>query len=142
MASYGMAYRLVLYHHERWDGTGYPMGLAGEQIPVEARIMSLSDVYDALLSKRVYKNAMGYEETRHEIRRLSGTSFDPVMIEPGRTTASNDPTAEPGGLPGTLVDSPREQPSEAPVFTLTWSYFCREIVFVTEWGQGSKELRN
>ena len=74
-----MAYRICLHHHEKWDGTGYPDKLAGEAIPIEARIMSLADVYDALLSKRVYKPPMSYVATREEIRRSAGTFFDPPM---------------------------------------------------------------
>jgi len=76
-----MARRICLHHHERWDGTGYPGRLAGEDIPLEARIMAFADVYDALLSKRVYKPAMGMEETREEIRRSAGTQFDPDIAE-------------------------------------------------------------
>jgi response regulator RpfG family c-di-GMP phosphodiesterase len=76
-----MAYRLCLHHHEKWDGTGYPRKLAGDAIPLEARIMSFADVYDALLSKRVYKPAMTKEATREEIRASAGTFFDPVMAK-------------------------------------------------------------
>lgn len=74
-----MAYRICLHHHERWDGSGYPQGLAGEAIPLEARIMALADVYDALLSKRVYKPPMTPEATREEIRKAAGTQFDPFI---------------------------------------------------------------
>ncbi|MFQ3620748.1 MAG: HD domain-containing phosphohydrolase [Spirochaetales bacterium] len=76
-----MAYRLCLHHHEKWDGTGYPAKLSGEAIPLEARIMAFADVYDALLSKRVYKPALTKEETREEIRKSASTFFDPVMAE-------------------------------------------------------------
>jgi response regulator RpfG family c-di-GMP phosphodiesterase len=75
------AYRICLHHHEKWDGSGYPTRLAGDAIPLEARIMAMADVYDALLSKRVYKEPMGYEATREEIRKSSGTFFDPPMVE-------------------------------------------------------------
>jgi response regulator RpfG family c-di-GMP phosphodiesterase len=75
------AYRICLHHHEKWDGTGYPARLAGDAIPLEARIMAMADVYDALISKRVYKAPMSYEDTREEIRKSSGTSFDPAMTE-------------------------------------------------------------
>jgi response regulator RpfG family c-di-GMP phosphodiesterase len=75
------AYRICLHHHEKWDGTGYPCQLAADAIPLEARIMAMADVYDALLSKRVYKPPMGYEVTREEIRKSSGTFFDPLMAE-------------------------------------------------------------
>jgi putative two-component system response regulator len=76
-----MARRICLNHHEKWDGTGYPERLAGDAIPLEARIMAMADVYDALLSKRVYKPPFSYEVTRQEVRASSGTAFDPVMTE-------------------------------------------------------------
>jgi hypothetical protein len=68
-------------HHERWDGTGYPDGLAGEQIPLTARIVAVADVYDALISERPYKHAWPRGEAIAEIRRLSGTYFDPAVVE-------------------------------------------------------------
>lgn len=74
-----MARRIILCHHERYDGSGYPRGLKGEDIPIEARIMALADNYDALLSHRVYKAAMEYDEARELIREGSGTLFDPDM---------------------------------------------------------------
>jgi len=76
-----LANRICLYHHERWDGTGYPAGLAGDAIPVEARIMAIADVYDALLSHRVYKSAMTMEDAREKIRAGAGTQFDPIMVD-------------------------------------------------------------
>ena len=68
-------------HHEQWDGSGYPGGLEGESIPLEARIMALADVYDALLSKRVYKPAMAMREAEKRIRDGTGIQFDPIMAE-------------------------------------------------------------
>jgi response regulator RpfG family c-di-GMP phosphodiesterase len=76
-----MARRICLHHHERWDGSGYPAGLAGEDIPLEARIMAFADVYDALISRRVYKPPMTKEATREEIRKSAGSQFDPSMAE-------------------------------------------------------------
>ena len=76
-----MAHRICLHHHEKWDGTGYPMKLCGEAIPLEARIMAFADVYDALCSKRVYKPAMTKAATRDEIKASSGTFFDPLMTD-------------------------------------------------------------
>ena len=76
---FAMAHRICLHHHEKWDGTGYPARLSGDAIPLEARIMAMADVYDALLSKRVYKPPMSYSATREEIRKSSGTFFDPAM---------------------------------------------------------------
>ena len=73
------AYRLARHHHERWDGKGYPDGLVGEMIPVEARIMAVADVYDALVSKRVYKEPMSYEKAAGIMNEGMGTQFDPNM---------------------------------------------------------------
>lgn len=76
-----MAHRICLHHHERWDGAGYPARLAGEDIPLESRIMALADVYDALLSKRVYKPVMSKQATREVILKAAGTQFDPYMTD-------------------------------------------------------------
>ena len=67
------------YHHERWDGRGYPQGLKGEEIPLEARIMAVADVYDALVSKRVYKEKMSFESADRIILENMGTQFDPGL---------------------------------------------------------------
>ena len=69
------------YHHERWDGKGYPEGLKGEDIPLSARIMAIADVYDALVSERCYKKAMPVEEAFEVIKEESGTHFDPKLAE-------------------------------------------------------------
>lgn len=76
-----MGIHVVRSHHERWDGSGYPDGLHGEQIPLSARIMAVADVYDALRSKRVYKDAIGHEEACDIIFSGAGTQFDPAVIE-------------------------------------------------------------
>lgn len=68
-------------HHEKWDGTGYPRGLSGHAIPLEARIMSLADMYDALVSARVYKKAWTHEEAVKEIVSKQGVQFDPVVVD-------------------------------------------------------------
>jgi putative two-component system response regulator len=68
-------------HHEKWDGTGYPAGLAGEDIPLQGRIMALADVYDALISERPYKKAFSREEALAIIREGKGTQFDPVLTD-------------------------------------------------------------
>ena len=73
------AFHVARYHHERWDGKGYPEGLVGEMIPLEARIMAVADVYDALVSKRVYKEPMSYEKAAQIMREGMGTQFDPNM---------------------------------------------------------------
>lgn len=67
-------------HHERWDGHGYPHGLKGEEIPVAGRLMALADVYDALVSKRVYKEELTHAEVRDFITQQSGTQFDPDIV--------------------------------------------------------------
>ena len=68
-------------HHEKWDGSGYPDRLRGGQIPLSARIMAVADVYDALTSKRCYKEAMSHEEAREIIRTQSGFHFEPLLVE-------------------------------------------------------------
>ena len=76
-----LASEIALYHHERWDGTGYPHGLAGVEIPLAARIESISDVYDALTSQRPYKPAWSHEEALNEISALRGKHFDPALVD-------------------------------------------------------------
>jgi HD-GYP domain-containing protein (c-di-GMP phosphodiesterase class II) len=67
----------VLHHHERWDGTGYPYGLGGDAIPLEARILAVADAYDAMTSYRPYRNARSHEQALAEVERCSGSQFDP-----------------------------------------------------------------
>ena len=74
-----IAENVAHYHHERWDGSGYPEGLTGEEIPLEARIMAIADVYDALVSKRVYKEAMSFEKADRIITEGMGSQFDPGL---------------------------------------------------------------
>jgi putative two-component system response regulator len=76
-----MARDIASSHHERWDGEGYPDGLAGEEIPLAARIFSLADVYDALVSKRVYKAAFSHDIARNIIVEDSGSHFDPEIVQ-------------------------------------------------------------
>ena len=68
-------------HQEKWDGTGYPQGLACDAIPVSARLMAVADVYDALISKRVYKPAFSHDQACSTIVRGKGTHFDPDMVD-------------------------------------------------------------
>ena len=75
-----MAESVARSHHERWDGAGYPDGLAGDQIPPEARICSVADVYDALVSKRPYKEAWGTDEAIAEVKRSAGSQLDPAVV--------------------------------------------------------------
>jgi len=75
-----MARRIALGHHEKWDGSGYPAGLAGTDIPIEARIIAIADVFDALTSERPYKRAWSVEDAVALIREQSGKHFDPHLV--------------------------------------------------------------
>jgi putative two-component system response regulator len=76
-----MAEQIALTHHERWDGSGYPVGLAGGEIPLVGRIASVCDVFDALLSVRPYKGAWTVNAAIAEIERQAGRQFDPRLVE-------------------------------------------------------------
>ena len=75
------ARNLTLYHHERWDGKGYPKGLKGEEIPLSARIMAVADVFDALVARRSYKDGFPFDTAVDIIRKESGTHFDPEVVD-------------------------------------------------------------
>ncbi|MCR5604789.1 MAG: HD domain-containing protein [Lachnospiraceae bacterium] len=75
------AKNLATYHHERWDGKGYPSGKAGEEIPLSARVMAVADVFDALISKRSYKEPFTFEKSMEIIKEGAGTQFDPQIAE-------------------------------------------------------------
>jgi HD-GYP domain-containing protein (c-di-GMP phosphodiesterase class II) len=72
---------IIRHHHENFDGTGYPDGLAGEKIPLESRIMSVMDTFDAMTTNRPYRQGRSLDETVAEIKRCSGTQFDPGVVE-------------------------------------------------------------
>ncbi len=76
-----LAQQVALYHHEKWDGSGYPHGLKGEAIPLEARIVALCDVFDALTSTRPYKSAWSIEETMSHLQAQKGRHFDPQLVD-------------------------------------------------------------
>lgn len=76
-----MAVQIAVAHHEKWNGKGYPNGIAGEKIPLAARIVAVADVFDALSSKRIYKNAFPFDESVRMVNELSGESFDPDVVE-------------------------------------------------------------
>lgn len=76
-----LAKEIALTHHEKWDGSGYPKGLSKEEIPISGRLMALSDVYDALISKRVYKEAFTHDEAKVIILEGRGTHFDPDVVD-------------------------------------------------------------
>ncbi len=75
-----MAHDIALYHHERWDGDGYPTGLVGASIPIAARIVAIADVYDALITRRIYKDAVAHPDCVQMIADASGTQFDPSLV--------------------------------------------------------------
>lgn len=81
-------------HHERWDGTGYPNGLKGEEIPLFGRICAVADVYDALRTERPYKPAVSHEEAMAEIERSAGTHFDPQVVEAIRAIMQEEESVE------------------------------------------------
>ena len=101
---------IAMTHHERWDGKGYPNGLAGEAIPIEGRITSVADVFDALTSARAYKPAMTVEQTLKTMQEGRGTQFDPAVVdamirridefeEVRRTSSDHDEHAAPLSIP-------------------------------------------
>lgn len=75
------AREIAAYHHERWNGKGYPEGLVGEEIPISARLMAIADVYDAVTSKRVYKEAIAHKDAVEIIRKEKGQHFDPNLVD-------------------------------------------------------------
>jgi len=94
----------ILAHHERPDGRGYPFGLAGEAIPLEARILAVADAYEAMTSDRVYRNAIGADAARKELRTGAGKQFDAAVVAAflralGRGTAHGATPAVTGSRP-------------------------------------------
>ena len=76
-----LAREMAYTHHEKWDGTGYPQGLKGEEIPLAGRLMAVADAYDAMTTVRVYKSAQSHEQAVDEIQKCSGTCFDPEIVK-------------------------------------------------------------
>ena len=97
VGSAGEALPFILYHHERWDGRGYPTGLRGADIPEGARILAVADAFDAMTSTRPYRRALPVERALGEIDRCAGTQFDPAMarafLEAWEAGALGPPTA-------------------------------------------------
>jgi putative nucleotidyltransferase with HDIG domain len=90
---------IIRHHHERWDGSGYPDGLAGEEIPLGARIVALADAYDVIVRGRPYQQARSHPEAVAELLRCAGSQFDPVLVplfieETERLESGVPPTAE------------------------------------------------
>lgn len=80
-ADFQPALAYVLHHHERWDGQGYPHRLRGGRIPLEARILSIADAFDAMTSTRAYREALPVDDALEELERCAGTQFDPALAE-------------------------------------------------------------
>jgi putative nucleotidyltransferase with HDIG domain len=93
-----LAVPAVLYHHERWDGTGYPLGVEGEGIPAEARVLAVVDAFDAMTSDRSYRRALPEQAALAELERCAGTQFDPdivrVFVEAWRDGSLADATGD------------------------------------------------
>ena len=84
------ATRIVAQHHEKWDGTGYPYGLRGEDIDIGARIFSVADAYDAIISNRVYRKGRPYQKALAELEKFAGTQFDPFVVEAFKVIPKED----------------------------------------------------
>jgi len=84
------AARVVAQHHERWDGSGYPLGLRAEEIDLNARVFAVADAFDAITSDRVYRRARSYEEAAREVERCAGTHFDPRVVAAFRRVPPDD----------------------------------------------------
>lgn len=84
------AAQLVAQHHEKWDGTGYPYGLRGEDIDFNARIFAVADAFDAMVSDRVYRKGRSYEEALSELEKHAGTQFDPAIVEAFKVVPKED----------------------------------------------------
>ena len=109
-----LAAQIALSHHEWWDGTGYPNHLAGHDIPLEARIVALADVLDALTHDRPYKPAWTRTEAMKEITALSGRQFDPLVVDALRRLTNEHPHQPDQPPPHTTPIPPREQPTATP----------------------------
>jgi len=98
----------ILYHHERWDGSGYPEGLKGEEIPLGARIIAISDVYDAITDERPYRKGMKADDARRFISEGAGSLFDPRLVRIFLEMLRDGPSPEVDNDPARLVtaDSP------------------------------------
>jgi HD-GYP domain-containing protein (c-di-GMP phosphodiesterase class II) len=98
VAAFRAAIPYVLFHHERWDGKGYPTGRAGEEIPLEARVLAVADAFDAMTSDRPYRRALGHRAAVAEVARCAGTQFDPEIVQ-----VFLELFAEPAELPATAA---------------------------------------
>lgn len=99
---------IVVAHHERWDGTGYPYGLAEEDIPMSARILSVLDAYDAMTSQRIYREPLSSLAARAELQNCAGSQFDPYVVEAFMQVLEEEDSisqdfATNRGLPGNII---------------------------------------
>jgi response regulator RpfG family c-di-GMP phosphodiesterase len=78
---YKVSEDITRYHHEKWNGDGYPVGLKGDEIPIVARIVSVADVFDAISSKRIYKEAYDIKESFELLKSMSGINLDPYLVD-------------------------------------------------------------
>jgi putative nucleotidyltransferase with HDIG domain len=106
----------IMHHHERIDGKGYPMGLAGDEIPEFARVIAVADAFDSMTSARSYRGARGIEEAVAELRKWSGTQFDPVLVEAFITTLRREgwesqPGRPPAGFTGVVEAQDHDDPT-------------------------------
>jgi HD-GYP domain-containing protein (c-di-GMP phosphodiesterase class II) len=102
---------ILLYHHERFDGSGYPFGLAGGNIPIEARIFTIVDAYDAMTQDRPYRDAMTHEQAMQEIYQHNGSQFDPAVVN-----GFDDLMEKRPDLRGTLAQSRATNAADAEHF--------------------------
>ena len=110
---------LILYHHERWDGKGYPEGLSGQQIPLLSRIISIIDAYDAMTHDRPYRKAMPSQEAKAELERNAGTQFDPELVKAYLKTLEENPeVAASDADTATCADAACDETGSANAFTL------------------------
>lgn len=117
-----LAAEIALTHHERWDGSGYPAGLEGEQIPLSGRIVALADVFDSLCHERPYKPAWTVEDAKAEIHRLSGRQFDPAVVDAFAQLDHHeliDPAERDHPPPGQMTGR-RDQPARRRPASRTW----------------------
>ncbi len=106
--SLGSAVEVIRCHHERWDGKGYPTGLAGEAIPAGARVFSVADAFDAMTSDRPYRKAIPFDQACQEIADGAGSQFDPMVVDAFTTIVPDLP-----GLHATLHAGPVDSPAQA-----------------------------
>ena len=106
---------IVRHHHEHFDGKGYPDGLAGQDIPLEARILAVVDAFDAMTHERAYRKALSREEAVAELRRCAGTQFDPAVVEVFLAWAAK----EGEGLPARRQSESADKEPEAVPTTTT-----------------------